>query len=345
MASFNINSTVTTQQTLTGNEIGIVGPDGSIQVLYMSGVVAGDQKTYSPRSNGRALQVHRAAQRVDRDADRIQPCRQDAYIVTTIQIVVLAIVQGLTEFLPISSSGHLVLVPYLVEWQDQGLAFDVAVHFGSLLAVVVFFRDDIAGLLRGGLQLLGGNANSPQAYMALAIALGTIPAAAAGLLFASWIEENLRDPSIIVYTLAGYGILMAAADRYAKREKSITDVRIRDAIVIGVAQALALIPGTSRSGVTITAGRLLGFERQDAARFSFLLSAPVILLATVYKGGELVLSDVQVPWGELALGVLVSAVVAYLSIEFFMRFVTRIGLAPFAIYRLALAALIAWMLL
>jgi undecaprenyl-diphosphatase len=136
--------------------------------------------------------------------------------VTSIQIIVLAIVQGLTEFLPISSSGHLVLVPYLVEWADQGLAFDVAVHFGSLLAVVVFFREDIAGLLRGGVQLLGGGARSPQAYMALSIALGTIPAAAAGLLFASWIEANLRDPAVIVYTLAGYGILMAVADRYAQ---------------------------------------------------------------------------------------------------------------------------------
>ncbi len=264
---------------------------------------------------------------------------------TTIQIVVLAIVQGLTEFLPISSSGHLVLVPYLVEWQDQGLAFDVAVHFGSLLAVVVFFRDDIAGLLRGSVKLLGGDLQEPQAYMALAIALGTVPAAAAGLMFAGWIEANLRDPSVIVYTLAGYGILMALADRYARRERGITDVRIADALIIGLAQALSLVPGTSRSGVTITAGRLLGFERQDAARFSFLLSAPVILLATIYKGAELVLSDVAVAWGELALGVLVSAVVAYLSIEFFMRFVTRIGLAPFAVYRLVLAAIIAWMLL
>ena len=183
---------------------------------------------------------------------------------TTIQIIILAVVQGLTEFLPISSSGHLVLVPYLIEWTDQGLAFDVAVHFGSLLAVVAFFREDIAGLLRGGVQLLGGDAKSPQPYMALAIGLGTIPAAAAGLLFASWIEENLRDPSIIVYTLAGYGVLMAAADRFAPRNRNIAEVRIRDALLIGVAQALALVPGTSRSGVTITTGRLLGFERQDA---------------------------------------------------------------------------------
>jgi undecaprenyl-diphosphatase len=199
-------------------------------------------------------------------------------------------------------------------------------------------------LLRGSLQLLGRDMRSPQAYMALSIALGTIPAAVAGLLFASWIEANLRDPSIIVYTLAGYGILMALADRYAKRDKSITEVRISDALIIGVAQALALVPGTSRSGVTITAGRLLGFERQDAARFSFLLSAPVILLATLYKGGELILSDAVVAWSELALGVAVSAVVAYLSIEFFMRFVTRIGLAPFAVYRLALAGLILYVL-
>lgn len=263
---------------------------------------------------------------------------------TTLQIVVLAIVQGLTEFLPISSSGHLVLVPYLVDWPDQGLAFDVAVHFGSLLAVCAFFRNDLLGLLRGGLQVVSGDVRSPQATMALGIALGTIPAAIAGLLFADWIEANLRDPRIIVYTLAGYGILMALADRYAPRVKSISQVSIRDALVIGVAQALALVPGTSRSGVTITAGRLLGFERQDAARFSFLLSAPVILLATVYKGAELVLGDNEVAWGELALGVVVSAVVAYLSIEFFMRVVSRIGLTPFAVYRLLLAGVIIYVL-
>jgi len=224
--------------------------------------------------------------------------------VTTLQIVVLAIVQGLTEFLPISSSGHLVLVPYLVDWTDQGLAFDVAVHFGSLLAVCLFFREDILGLLRGSVRILGGDFKSPQSYMALAIALGTIPAAAAGLLFASWIEANLRDPSIIVYTLAGYGILMALADRFARHERGIAQVRILDAVIIGLAQALALVPGTSRSGVTITAGRLLGFERQDAARFSFLLSAPVILLATLYKGGEVILGEAPVAWSELALGVL-----------------------------------------
>jgi undecaprenyl-diphosphatase len=264
---------------------------------------------------------------------------------TGLQIVVLAVVQGLTEFLPISSSGHLVLVPYLVDWADQGLAFDVAVHFGSLIAVGVFFREDILGLLRGALQVLAGNLHMPQANMALAIGLGTIPAAVAGLMFASWIEANLRDPSVIVYTLSGYGILMALADRFGKSERVIADVRIRDALLIGCAQALALVPGTSRSGVTITAARVLGLKRQDAARFSFLLSAPVILLATLYKGFELVTGEAAVPWGQLALGAVVSAVVAYASIEFFMRFVSRIGLAPFAVYRLALAGVILYVLL
>ena len=263
---------------------------------------------------------------------------------TGLQVVVLAIVQGLTEFLPISSSGHLVLVPYLVEWTDQGLAFDVAVHFGSLVAVCLFFREDILGLLRGTAQLLGDNKSLPQARMALAIGLGTVPAAVAGLLFASWIEANLRDPAIIVYTLSGYGLLMAVADRLCSSQRVIADVRLRDAIVIGCAQALSLVPGTSRSGITITAARFLGFERTNAARFSFLLSAPVILLATVYKGVELVVGDAPVAWGQLALGALVSAIVAYLSIEFFMRFVSRIGLAPFAVYRLALAAVILYAL-
>lgn len=263
---------------------------------------------------------------------------------TTLQIIILAIVQGITEFLPISSSGHLVLVPYLFEWQDQGLAFDVAVHFGSLAAVCIFFRKDIASLLSGATQILGGSVQSPESRMALAIGLGTVPAAVAGLLFASWIEQNLRDPAVIVYTLAGYGVLMALADRLGRRDRNLTNVGYKDAFIIGCAQALSLVPGTSRSGITITAARILGFERQDAARFSFLLSAPVILLAAGYKFVEMLSSDVAVAWGQLGLGALVACVVAYVSIEFFMRVVTRIGLAPFAIYRLILAAVILYAL-
>ena len=263
---------------------------------------------------------------------------------TLIQVVILAIVQGLTEFLPVSSSGHLVLVPYLFAWADQGLAFDVAVHFGSLAAVCIYFRKDMASILAGGMRLLGDNITTPESRLAQAIALGTVPAALAGLLFASWIEANLRDPLVIVYTLSGFGILMAIADRVGRRERNISGVGFRDAVIIGFAQALSLVPGTSRSGVTITAARFLGFGRQDAARFSFLLSAPVIFLAAMYKLIALILGDAAVAWGHLGLGALLACVVAYLSIEFFMRIVTRIGLAPFAIYRLILAAFILYVL-
>lgn len=264
---------------------------------------------------------------------------------TELQVIILAIVQGLTEFLPISSSGHLVLVPVFFGWTDQGLAFDVAVHFGSLIAVMLFFRKDILGLLRGGVQVLGGDVTTTEARMALGIALGTIPAALAGLMFVDWIEANLRSPAVIVVTLSGYAVLMILADRLGRRSRGISEVRIKDAVLIGLAQALALVPGTSRSGVTITAAMALGFERQDAARFSFLLAVPVILLASAWSLIGLLRSDTVVPWGQLGIGVVVSAVVAYLSIEFFMRFVSRIGLLPFAIYRMILAAVILYVLM
>lgn len=265
--------------------------------------------------------------------------------VTWLQVVVLAIVQGLTEFLPISSSGHLVLVPSLVGWTDQGLVFDVAVHFGSLGAVCIYFRHDIAGLLHGTREVLSGRIEAPEARMALAIAIGTVPAAIAGLLLAGWISDNLRHPSVVVATLAGFGILMALADRFGRRQRIITEVTLKDAVVIGLAQALALVPGTSRSGVTISAALVLGFQRRDAARFSFLLSAPVILLATLYEGTMLILGGGAVSWGTLAAAAVVSGLVAYASIEFFMRFVTSIGLLPFAIYRVLLAGLIVVVLL
>ena len=263
---------------------------------------------------------------------------------TWLQIVVLAIVQGLSEFLPISSSGHLVLVPSVFGWADQGLPFDVAVHFGSLIAVCSYFRHDVAAMLRGGVQLLGFKNETSESRMALMLGVGTIPAAVAGLALAGWIENTLRDPAVIVVTLSVYAIIMLLADRFGRRERKIAGVRLSDAIWIGVAQALALIPGTSRSGVTISAARALGFQRHDAARFSFLLSVPVILLASAYKAFEMLTGPTAVPWAELGFAALISATVAYLSIEFFMRVVSRIGLLPFAAYRLVLAAVILYVL-
>lgn len=264
---------------------------------------------------------------------------------TWLQIVVLAIVQGLTEFLPISSSGHLVLVPSFFGWADQGLAFDISVHFGSLIAVCVYFRADLLRLLGGGVQVLKGDVSSDYSRIALGIAIATVPAAVAGLLFADWIESNLRSPSVVVVTLALFAVLMIAADRWGRQSREFSTVRIRDAFLIGLAQALALVPGTSRSGVTITAGLALGLKRTDAARFSFLLSVPVILLATLYKGISMILGSEAIAWGALAVGALISCVVAYLSIEFFMRFVNAIGLLPFVIYRLVLAGVIVYVLL
>jgi undecaprenyl-diphosphatase len=260
--------------------------------------------------------------------------------VSWLQTIVLAIVQGLTEFLPISSSGHLVLVPVFFGWADQGLTFDVAVHFGSLAAVAVYFRHDLKALIIGGTRLIGGSVAMPESRMALYIIIGTVPAAIAGLLLAGWIESNLRSPFVIVYTLSGYGVLMALADRFGRHQRVIANVGLKDALIIGVAQALALVPGTSRSGVTITAAMMLGFQRKDAARFSFLLSAPVILLATVYEVVVLFLEGAQIALAQLTIGALISAVVAYLSIDFFMRFVNKIGLLPFSLYRLGLAGIL-----
>lgn len=263
---------------------------------------------------------------------------------TLIQIIVLAVVQGLTEFLPISSSGHLVLVPSFLDWKDQGLEFDVAVHFGSLLAVCAYFHRDIAGILAGSLEILHGQTHSVHARMTLALAVGTIPAAVAGLTLAGWIEEHLRSPGVVAITLAAFGVLLAVADRIGSKQRVIVDVGLKDAVWIGMAQALALVPGTSRSGVTITAGLMLGLQRQDAARFSFLLAVPVILLAAIFEFGKMILSTDAVAWRELLLAATISAIVAYLSIEFFMRFVNRIGLLPFAIYRVILAAVILYVL-
>ena len=263
---------------------------------------------------------------------------------SSVQVIVLAIVQGLTEFLPISSSGHLVLVPSAFGWSDQGMAFDVAVHFGSLAAVLTYFRGDIRMLLGGARQVIAGKLGSFEARLALGLGLGTVPAALAGLLLAAWIGDHLRSPSVIVVTLSGYAVLMLLADRLGSKSRMLSDVRLRDALWIGVAQALALVPGTSRSGVTITAAMALGFERTDAARFSFLLAVPVILLASAYELTVLLRADAAIPWGQLLAGAVISGVVAYLSIRFFMRFVNRVGLLPFAIYRLLLAAVILYVL-
>ena len=262
---------------------------------------------------------------------------------TTMQIIMLAVVQGVTEFLPISSSGHLVLVPRIIGFQDQGIIFDVAVHLGSLVAVCVYFRDDLYFLLKSTPSNFKLNTMGKGSRLFSFLLIATLPAAILGFLLSDWIEVNLRDPIVIASTLAFYGILMWAADSMGSKKISLDDMKFSDAIIIGFSQALALIPGTSRSGITMTAALILGVKRTEAAKFSFLLSIPIIGLASGYKLLMILFNNISVIWGELLLGMIVSMVIAYLSIGFFMGIIKRIGLMPFALYRIALSGVMFWL--
>lgn len=261
----------------------------------------------------------------------------------TIQIVVLALIQGLTEFLPISSSAHLILPAEVLGWPDQGLAFDVAVHFGSLIAVLVYFRRDVWVLLRDGLGGLVNNRYTDEGRLAWLIVLATIPAGLAGLIFKGYIETHLRSAAVIAATTIGFGVLLWWADIWGKRTGTLAQLNWKKALAIGIAQALALIPGTSRSGITMMAGLMLGMKREDSARFSFLMSIPVIALSAMLLSFDLLSLEV-VPWGDILLGTVLSCISAYLCIHFFLQFISRIGMAPFAIYRLLLGAALIWMI-
>jgi undecaprenyl-diphosphatase len=265
-----------------------------------------------------------------------------------VEIIVIAVLQGLTEFLPVSSSAHLILVPLLTGWADQGLAFDVAVHVGSLLAVVLYFRAEIARMIRPWLQSLASrDFADADARLAWAVLWGTVPVGLAGLLLKGLVETLLRTPEVgaIVMALAliGFGLLLGWADWHRRGERSEYDIRWQDVLFIGAMQALALIPGTSRSGITITAGLMRGFSREAAARFSFLLSIPVIVLAGGLLSLDLLRLPSEVDWSAMTLGVLFSALSAYLCIHWFLLFIRRIGMQPFVIYRIALGLLLLWL--
>lgn len=249
--------------------------------------------------------------------------------------ILLALIQGLTEFLPISSSAHLILPNQLLGWQDQGLAFDVAVHFGSLIAVLVYFRKDIVAMITAWFGQFGGQGHTSDSRLAWLIILATIPAGLAGLAFEHIIETQLRSGFVIGVTTVAFGLALWFADVRPNAGKGIYQIGIMAALFIGIAQAFALIPGTSRSGVTITAALLLGFARTDAARFSFYLSIPIIVLGAGLQTLEL-LGGADIPWFEIALGTAVSGISAYLCIHFFLAFIERIGMLPFVLYRLVL---------
>lgn len=257
----------------------------------------------------------------------------------------LALLQGFTEFLPISSSGHLILLPALLSWNDQGLAFDVAVHVGTLVAVMVYFRDDVSRICIDWLRSITGGPATPYSRLAWAIGFATIIVGIAGLLLEAFIVRHLRVPVPVAVATIFFGLLLWWADRAGSRQRDIEQIQWRDVLMIGLAQALALIPGTSRSGVTITMGLAMGLTREAAARFSFLLAIPVIILAGVWQTRELVVRGESVNWGVLVFGSVVSAITAYLCIHWFLHFLRRFSMFPFVLYRLALGIVLLWVFL
>lgn len=259
-----------------------------------------------------------------------------------LQVIVLSLVQGLTEFLPISSSAHLILVPVFTDWDDQGLAFDVALHLGSLIAVVWYFRKDLTAMTISWFASLRSRQLDADGRLAWAVLLGTIPVGLAALAFKGQIETILRSPVYIAVGLIGFGLLLGWADWRHKGRRNEHQVNWKDVLVIGCAQALALFPGTSRSGITITAALLMGMSREGAARFSFLLSIPVIVLACGLETRTLLTSTVPIDWPAVAAGVVLSGVTAYLCIHYFLAFIKRIGMMPFVAYRLILGVFLLW---
>jgi undecaprenyl-diphosphatase len=255
--------------------------------------------------------------------------------------VILGIVQGITEFLPISSSGHLVLMPIFTGEADQGVAFDLAVHIGTLLAVVLYFRSDVGALLKDGTASIIQRRHVGQSRLAWSVAMGTIPAGLAGLALLDLIDTHLRSAEVIMFTTLVFGLLLGFADFTAKQTRTIQDIKAKDVLIIGLFQALALVPGTSRSGSTITAGLLLGLTREAASRFSFLLAIPITALASAVKILEVANDEKAViDWMAFALGGLTSFITAMLAIHFFLKWLNRFGMWPYVIYRIVLAFVI-----
>lgn len=244
--------------------------------------------------------------------------------------IVLGIVQGLTEFLPISSTAHLVVIPWLFDWGGtvNTLAFDVALHGGTLASLFICFRRDILEMAarRRGLLVL--------------LLAATVPAAAAGVLLEDYVDGVLRSPSLIALMLAAFGLVMYYAETFQKT-KALERISLSDALFIGIAQALAIVPGVSRSGVTISAGLMRGVKREEAARFSFLLSIPVIAGATVLEGGKLLSSPGDFDFALVGAGFVSAMATGFLAIRFMMAFLRRHSMNAFVLYRFALAAIIA----
>jgi undecaprenyl-diphosphatase len=261
-----------------------------------------------------------------------------------LQAIALGVIQGLTEFLPVSSTAHLLLAGRFLDPQKFGHAFDAAIHLGTLGAVLVYFRRDWLDLAAGFARSLRRRtlADDEPARHAWYIIGGTVPALIAGALLQSRIERELNNPALIAFNLAAFGLLLSLSDRLGRGRRGLTQLTWRDALLMGIAQAIALVPGVSRSGITITAGLFAGLKRPDAARFTFLLSAPVVAAAGGKTAFDLLRAGEGAAAGPLVLlaGVLSSGLVGYLVIRFLLRFLARNPVHGFTIYRLALAAVL-----
>lgn len=253
------------------------------------------------------------------------------------QAIVLALVQGITEFLPISSTAHLVLVPHITNWPDQGLSYDVALNTATWLAVVLYFRKDIAGLFKGFFQSIKdrGIKNNHEGELAWMVIIATIPVAICGVLFHDIVAHDLRTAQIIGWSSIIWGIALLLADR-RPGSIEIKQVGWSAALIIGLSQAVALIPGTSRSGITMTAGLFMGLSRTAAARFSFLLAIIVGALAGGKEGVDMVQAGMDTPWLAVGVGFAVAFVSAYLAIHYFLKFISTSSMTLFVVYRVLL---------
>ncbi|MBL4693534.1 MAG: undecaprenyl-diphosphate phosphatase [Magnetovibrio sp.] len=251
-------------------------------------------------------------------------------------IAVLALVQGITEFLPISSSGHLVLVPWLVGWEDQGVTLDVAVHVGTLGAVVVYLWRDIIMILAGLWRVIKGKGVNDGARIGFLLVLGTLPVVGAGYWMHKAMPEGIRSIEVIGWATLGFGLVLWMTDKFGLTLRRMEHLGVSDVLIIGISQCLALIPGTSRSGITMAAGRLLGMERVDCARFSMLLSIPAIVGAGVLKGLDLYKSGDVLQMNTALTGIGLSFVSALVAIALMMAWLRRASFTPFVLYRIAL---------
>ncbi len=252
-----------------------------------------------------------------------------------IRVTFLALIQGLTEFLPISSSAHLILPSALLGWEDQGLAFDVAVHLGTLSAVVLYFRKDIFSIAAGCLRQVFRGEPSAEGMLGWQIIVATIPVVIIGFLAKDYVDVYLRQTVVIATTTVFFALLLLWTDRQSTASMRLADMGWKTVLIIGAAQVLALVPGTSRSGITMTAALFCHLDRESASRFSFLLSIPVIAGAALLLVLDLLEAE-AVNWPELVYGMVLAGLVAFACIHYFLKAIARIGFLPFVIYRLLL---------